>query len=440
MEGNRRLLDELVERFRFWLHIEDPYVIYTIAAVKASNKMSGDPVWLMLIGPSSDGKSEILRAFTQPEDFSVDDITPKTFVSGFIQPKEDKNGNPIEPKPHFAEKIAGNILFVYDLSILMSKHYEDRSTILSDMRMIYDGCLKKEYGNRVEVEVNTEGTTLICGSTPLIDKTILEDQLMGTRFITYRTHTEDRDAVMKKIMENIPNMAALRSSLKVGVQMFENNIKLEEITVERPTQEKLMSLGNQTALLRTSASLDRNREPDNIIYPEGPGRILKQLINLYRGYRVIGLSDEEAVEGIRRLCRYNVIPVRVKLLKYLKTKTDEWVTTSNVAVHTKLGKGTSKGQLYTLTQLGLVDYKVMEVFHREVDQWKLLDCDLDFFLGVDDKQKVLEVDEDKPPVFEKLPDQVEGVCGYCGFKMVLLFRDDKGHLVCERCQAESNQS
>ena len=439
MEANRRILDELVERFQYWLHIEDPYVIYTIAAVKASNKMSGDPVWLMLIGPSSDGKSEILRAFTQPEDFSVDDITPKTFVSGFIQPKKDKQGNPIEQKPHFAEKIAGKVLFVYDLSILMSKHYEDRSTILSDMRMIYDGCLKKEYGNRVEVEVNTEGTTLICGSTPLIDKTILEDQLMGTRFITYRTHTKDRDAVMKKIMANIHDMAALRSSLQVGVMQFEQNMKLEEIGIEDSTKEKLMNLGNQTALLRTSASLDRNREPDNIIYPEGPGRILKQLINLYRGYRVIGLTDEEAIEGIRKLCRYNVIPVRVKILKYLKNHSNGWVTTSEVATNTKLGKGTTKGQLYSLTQLGLVDYKIIEVFHREVDQWKLLDCDLDFFLGIEEKQDKLKESDDFVTI-DKLDEVVDGVCGYCGFNMALLFKDNKGQRLCEACARDIHKS
>ena len=432
MNGNRRILDELMERFNFWMHIEDPYVIYTIAAIKATHRMPGDPTWLMLVGPSSDGKSEILRAFTQEQDHSVDDITPKTFVSGYISKKTDT-------LPQFAEIISGNILFIYDLSIMMSKHAEERSQILSDMRMIYDGKITKRFGNKQHVSVKTEGTTFICGSTPVIDTTILEDQLLGTRFLTYRIHNKDRQAVMNKIVENMNQMGVLRNSLKTGVFMFESNLEYGDVEISDTEYQGLMTLTNQTTLLRTSPDLDKHKEPKNVLYPEGPGRLLKQFINLYKAYKLIGLTQEEALTGIRKIAMYNVIPIRSRIMEYMMKANNGFHTTSEISKNTKIGKGYTKGQMFSLYQLGICDYDIYydERIRRDVDRWKLNDCNFNLLFDMKKiNQEKLKKDEDEQPVFSRVVNPDYGKCGYCGNEMMLLFRDQFGNRCCESCRQD----
>ena len=56
---NRIKLDQLTENFKQWLHIEDPNLLYTMAAMKVSHRIPGDPIWIQFIGPSSGGKSEM---------------------------------------------------------------------------------------------------------------------------------------------------------------------------------------------------------------------------------------------------------------------------------------------------------------------------------------------------------------------------------------------
>jgi len=385
--------------------------------------MPGDPVWLMLIGPSSDGKSEILRSFTQPEDKNVDDITPKTFISGYRSKKTDDI-------PHFAEEISGKILFIYDMSPLMSKHAEERSQVLSDMRMIYDGKLSKRFGNKLAVEVKTENTTFICGSTPVIDQTLLEDQLMGTRFLTYRIHTRDRNAVMKKIMANMENMSAMRNSLNMQVRIYERNIKIKDYELTQMEKDNLMTFANQTTLLRSSPALDRSKEPTNLMYSEGPGRLYKQLYNLYKGYRVIGLTEEEAYHGMRNICQFNVVPSRLEILKYLEGSKEGYHTTSEIARNVKLGKGHTKGQMYSLYQLGLADYQIKESNFREIDQWKLLDCNFNLIIPKV-KQQVLTTESNGG--FSRLEESIGGRCGYCGRDMILTHRDGNGNHACQIC-------
>lgn len=381
-EENRKHLNDLLERFRYWLHIEDEYIIYTIAAVKTSHKIYGDPIWLMIVGNTSDGKSEMLRAFAQEGEPTVDDLTTNTFVSGYKSKETDDI-------PNFAESLRRKIWYVFDMSILMSKQADERSNILSQMRMIYDGKLEKRYGNKVHITANTEGNTLICASTPAIDSTILEDQILGTRWIHYRTHTKDNLAVMRKIDESAEKIVAMRGSLRAKVSDFEHSIQIIEYPLSDQEKENIKTLTEQTRILRTSVELDRNKEVRNIAYPEGAGRLYKQLCKLYRAYRTLGLNEDEAIKGIRKICVDSITPVRLKVLKWLCEHNDLWAITSEIAQGVGIGKGHVKGELSTMTALGIVQYKgeYSDFQRRDVDSWLLAGGNFNLLLDLMKKKE-----------------------------------------------------
>ena len=375
-EDNKVHLNKLIKDIQYWMHLEDSDVIKVLTATKVGHKLSGDPVWLMLIGPSSDGKSELLRAFTEPLiDLTIDDLTENTFVSGW-------KGSAVDQEtPHFAEEIRDKIWFIYDFSILLTKRAESRSNILSQMRMIYDGKLTKKFGNKITVNVNTYPNTLIVGSTPAIDSTILEDQLLGTRFMTFRMNNSKTDQQRLSIMEiidrNEKDMGAMRDALNSLILQFFSNIDYTPYDTNEQENHNLATFANFTTILRTSVQLDKSKEPMNVADPEGPGRLYKQLKKLYRSLRMIGCDETDATRIIRKLCMHNITPVRCKILRYLNqtwSNRPDGYTTSEIAGACLMGKGSTKGNLHALTSLGLVEYE--EIYddqqRRMLDNWRCL--------------------------------------------------------------------
>jgi hypothetical protein len=55
-------LAALVKTFRDRLHLPDLGALYATLGAVAGNWMRGDPVWLLLVGPPSSGKTELVGA------------------------------------------------------------------------------------------------------------------------------------------------------------------------------------------------------------------------------------------------------------------------------------------------------------------------------------------------------------------------------------------
>jgi len=390
VETNRDRLNRLQDKFKEWLHLENDTLLYTLTAAKLTHKLPGDPVWLMLIGASSGGKSEMLRALKQPGEINIDDLTEKTFVSGYKSKATDG-------EPQFATKLANHIWYIFDLSVLMSKNSDERSSILSDMRQIYDGRIIKQFGTKSTETVECPNNTLICATTPVIDATILEDQQLGTRFITYRIKASNRHAMMDMIDRNQDRLTIMRDALNLSVQEFEESIEVTKYQMCEVDNQNLQIMCNMTTLLRTSVSMDRHGEPSNLSYPEEPGRLYKQMKKMYCAYRIIGLTEDESLKCIRKICQDNINPIRVRLLKHMydNNKTDEYghnrvYTTSQIHVATGFGKKAIKSHLHALNMLGMVSYDIEEdQFGRVIkDKWCLLEANLSLLLANGLKEKM----------------------------------------------------
>jgi hypothetical protein len=221
---------------------------------------------------------------------------------------------------------------------------------------------------------------------------MLEDALLGTRFITYRIQTKNRFAVMNAIDTNEDQTDFMREKLNFAVKEFMQTMTIKPYTLTELENQNIQVLANTTTLLRATVSLDKSGEPRNIIYPEGPGRVYRQLKKLYKSYRILGLDEEESLQCIRKICRDNINPVRLRLLEFLKHngKKDDWGNyeprnTSQIHVGTGLGKKTIKSHLHALNMMGIVDFKIINDGYRDIDWWFLEDSNLSLIL--DGKKK-----------------------------------------------------
>ena len=57
-------LGDVVATFSRWLHLPDPSPLYAVLGTVAANRLDGDPVWLLLVGPPGGGKTELLTALS----------------------------------------------------------------------------------------------------------------------------------------------------------------------------------------------------------------------------------------------------------------------------------------------------------------------------------------------------------------------------------------
>ncbi len=71
-------LDEVVTEFDQHLWMPDRGALYALLATVAANRLRGDPVWTLLVGASSSGKSELANALDRLPEYKA--------VSTFTEP------------------------------------------------------------------------------------------------------------------------------------------------------------------------------------------------------------------------------------------------------------------------------------------------------------------------------------------------------------------
>ena len=278
--------DQLHSKLSELLYIEDGGMYDIIlASIVANSRRLGDPVWMTLIGPSSGGKSQIIRPFAKSNPdliHRVDDLTANTLISGSLGLEHSLLG-----------KIGEfGILSMDDLTILFSKSAEERATVLSQFRMLYDGRFSKSSGNRKEEMVWEGFLGLISGSTPGIYRIFNEVADMGERFINYRMRPFNMEKALDHITNNPCPTAELDKKLADVLAGYIQHISQADDTglmeLEPWVEEELRTYSRHCTLMRTPVHIeDRSGLVDEFPEPEMPMRVMKQLIPLAKALQVV---------------------------------------------------------------------------------------------------------------------------------------------------------
>jgi hypothetical protein len=369
-------LADVVEEFRRHLWLPDPGTVYVTLATVAANRLPGDPVWTLLVGASSSGKSETINALDRlPEYHAVSTFSEAGLVSG------SSDGT-----PGLLIQIGETGLLVFkDLTTILSKHKADRDGVLGCLREVYDGSYTRRLGNKGG-ERKWEGRLgLIAAVTEMIDDYDLGQ--LGERFIRYRLpapSAEDTLATGRMVLDALHLQRKSRAERARIVDEFLAGLAFPDRPPE-PSEEDRHRLNVLAGIgVRSRSPIIRDRykgdQIERVPIPEGVGRMLAQLGQLLAGMRVIGVPEDQAWRLLAQIVLDGMHPLRRKVLD-LAVGENRDMTTATIAARCDLPTTSVRRHLEDLTALGVL----RKVHYTDPESWGISDWLKDQWWAINDE-------------------------------------------------------
>ena len=233
-------LADLVRRFQELLHLPDPAPLLVTLGAYVANRLPGDPVWLLLVGPPSSGKTEILQALVgSPLVHPVSTITEAGLLSGTSRKERAESAD-----GGLLRRIGlQGIILAKDFTSVLSMHREARSALMAALREIFDGHWIRRLGTDGGLSLEWRGKAgFLGGCTETIDRHHQVMASMGERFALFRMPALDETETALKALE-IDDGAPLRRELSVAVHSFLQTVELKVSRPDAVALQRLAALG-----------------------------------------------------------------------------------------------------------------------------------------------------------------------------------------------------
>ena len=283
-------LDELFATLRGYLHLKAvDHVLFALATAVAARIDGGDPLWGMIIGPPSSGKTEAVRMLDAMADEHPDEITAPSLLS-LSKGKEPKPVGILTRMPNPA------FLTVADFStVLATSDRGSRDQLFALLRRAYDGDVSRDIGNSPRPLTWHGRLTLLAACTPIID--------------SYSSHADAKRATGRKVLqagmlaEHRARAADLAAAI-VRSALGRVPKALSEDVGEHIINAALVACQGRAAVERDGYG---RREISSTVVEEEPARLVGQLALLARSLLALGLDTDQAVALCRR-CALDSIP------------------------------------------------------------------------------------------------------------------------------------
>jgi energy-coupling factor transporter ATP-binding protein EcfA2 len=345
-------LDDVVTTFRRWLFLPDVSPLYAVLGTVAANLLDGDPVWLLLVGPSGSGKSEILQAVGGlPSIHAVATMTEASLLSG-------------SPKRDHADDASGGLLrsigergimLCKDFGSVLSMNRDARAQVLAALREVYDGSWTRHVGVDGGRTLAWSGRVgLVAGCTPTIDKHHAVMGAMGERFILFRLSPIDAAEQGRRALAHAGRETGMRSDLAGAVEeLFRNGAPLEPGKRTDADDERLIRLA--TLVVRCRSAVERDgyrREIELVPGAEAPTRLVVVLARLLAGLDAIGCPRDKGWQVVTKAALDSIPEIRRDAIEVLYLSGLP-VDTGSIAESLGYPKTTTRRALEDLTAYGI---------------------------------------------------------------------------------------
>lgn len=346
----------LATRLQDYLYFPDPSPLYVLMGAVAANCMSGNPVWLMLIGPPSCGGTLLLLTLMGMEGvFPAGSITgPAALLSGTGRKEVAKDASgglfkSVEPK---------GMLVFKDFTSILSLPREPMTLVLDAFRNAYDGSWSRPVGTDGAKVLEWKGKMAVMGKcTPAIDAHHSITANLGERWIYYRYPVSDGYGECRAALDvENPERAGeeLRGIVRaffegLGLGFGKQDRELGKRNLEENEISRLYAIAAFAAKARSGTSRDGySREVVDVSESEIPTRLVQTLGQLYLGMEIIGLGKKQRWRLIGKVALDSMPNIRRKTIELI-TKIDD----SGNVDSTRAWKGITPAMLCESTGVSL---------------------------------------------------------------------------------------
>jgi predicted transcriptional regulator len=390
-------ISEVISEIKDTYIIKDEGVIKLILATVISNrKNKGDkPIWLLLLGGSSSGKTILLQLLRKVGKWviDVDTLSVNTFASGFGGNDRDNS---------LLHKANNGILVFKDFTTITSMNEEGLREIMGQMRAIYDGKFDRLLGNGKSV--NWEGKVgIIAAGTIDVQRRMRYFSQNGERFLNYIPEIGDSVEIGMRAMRNQKNIAEKEEELARIVGQFINE-KLEESynylrEIPEQVERQMVEVANFCTLARSPVNMNRKNPciVDYVPEREQPPRMAMMLKNMAVGLMHIDNESHLSHENAKIIYKVGLdsIPVERKLALVMLAKYRS-STTKNLAIRLNYTTDTVRAWLNQLNALKMVDREAGS--GKGGDKWVLKQEYKDIlieYLNIEEEDIELEVSDEE---------------------------------------------
>jgi hypothetical protein len=317
-------LQMLMYHLSLYLLVTDSdYLVATLAAAVAKERADFDPLWLMLVSPSSSGKGEALRLLNDVRDAAIDDVT----VPGMLGKGDKGMLVPLRGKDALA--------VISDFSTLLGDPKlsgASKSEVFNALRTIYDGSFVRDI--HPEPVAWSGRLSLIAACTPAIDTYSAHTDALGTRWLYFRMKDRDaktKAAVAKLVMQRADLQERRQTACKAATKIIlEARTRAHDVDLPESLDDDVVKIATLVSYGRASIPRDWKREVEGIVTTEDPGRLVGQLRLLAIGLAALEVEDEVVTRIVRRAALSSMPQARARVLDTL-AHADEALTEYRIA-------------------------------------------------------------------------------------------------------------
>jgi hypothetical protein len=317
----RTTLDDVHAVFVKWLGEEyDLDVLDAVLSAAASQRLGGDPCWLMIVAGPGAAKTETVQPLEGAGGIMVSSISSEAaLLSGTAKREVTK-----ESTGGLLRRIGDSgLLIIKDMTSVLTMDRTNRGQILSALREIHDGSWNREVGADGGRVLRWEGTLVVVAAcTTAWDVAHSVVAQMGDRFLLVRFDTtHGRESAFRQAMKNAGQEKQMRRELAeiVGTLLTAvDPVTAPPADLSEEQVTRLFNMANVVTRARTAVEQSYQLEVIEPHDPEMPTRLGKQLFQMVRGAVALGLTKADALALASRCARDSIPPMRLLVLEALE--------------------------------------------------------------------------------------------------------------------------
>jgi hypothetical protein len=358
----RRTLGQVHDTFRRWLGDDyDLDVLDAVLAVAASERLDGDPAWLLVVSGPGAAKTETVIALAGAGAHVTSTITGEGALLSATAIKErakDATGGLLLKLGHRA------LLVIKDVTSILSMHRDSRAQVLAALREVYDGHWERNVGVDGGKSLSWRGRLVVIGAVTTKWDTAREViAVMGDRFLLVRLDSKTgRDRSGRQALANSGDEKQMRVELAEAVAGVLAHVDTSVPATLAPHEtDTLVGLADVVTMARTAVERDYKGDVTDAHAPEMPTRFAKQLAMLLKGAVALGIDRDRALTLATRVAVDTMPPIRLDVLLDVLDNPDS----TAYAAHVRLDRPrTSTDQtLQALHALGMLTLDETQELH-----------------------------------------------------------------------------